>query len=63
MPSIAQSKSYEILETMQAWVLGDPQELSLTQKPVPQPGTAEVLVRVPSGSWGWLWVRPWEQNL
>ena len=31
---------------MQAWVLGDPQELSLTQKPVPKPGPAEVLVRV-----------------
>lgn len=31
---------------MQAWVLGGPQELSVTQKPVPQPGTAEVLVRV-----------------
>jgi threonine dehydrogenase-like Zn-dependent dehydrogenase len=46
MQSTAQSKSFEIPETMQAWVLGGPQELSLTQKPVPKPGPAEVLVRV-----------------
>jgi L-iditol 2-dehydrogenase len=32
--------------TMKAWVLGNPQELSLVEKPVPQPGPAEVLVRV-----------------
>ena len=46
MQSTAQNKSFEIPETMQAWVLGDPQELSLTEKPVPMPGPAEVLVRV-----------------
>lgn len=33
-------------ETMQAWVLGDPEQLTLVQKPVPRPGKAEVLVRV-----------------
>lgn len=33
-------------DTMQAWVLGDPGQLSLIQKPVPTPGRAEVLVRV-----------------
>jgi L-iditol 2-dehydrogenase len=31
---------------MKAWVLGGPNELSLTEKPVPQPGAAEVLVRI-----------------
>lgn len=33
-------------DTMRAWVLGDPGEMKLTQKPVPTPGRAEVLVRV-----------------
>jgi len=33
-------------ETMRAWVLGDPGELALTEKPVPHPGRAEVLVRI-----------------
>jgi hypothetical protein len=37
---------YQIPETMKAWVLGGPEELSLIEKPVPQPGPAEVLVRV-----------------
>src|SRR5438067_27777 len=31
---------------MKAWVLGGPEELSLVEKPVPEPGRAEVLVRV-----------------
>ena len=31
---------------MKAWVLGGPDELRLVEKPVPQPGAAEVLVRV-----------------
>ena len=31
---------------MKAWVLGDPDELKLVDKPVPQPGAAEVLVRI-----------------
>ncbi|MCZ6475631.1 MAG: alcohol dehydrogenase, partial [Gammaproteobacteria bacterium] len=31
---------------MQAWVLDDPGELSLVTKPVPQPGPAEVLIRI-----------------
>ena len=38
--------SFQIPPTMQAWVLGDPDQLSLTEKPVPQPGPAEALVRI-----------------
>src|SRR6516225_6957816 len=33
-------------DTMRAWVLGDPGELRFTQKPVPIPRRAEVLVRI-----------------
>jgi threonine dehydrogenase-like Zn-dependent dehydrogenase len=33
-------------DTMKAWVLGDPGQLTLVGKRVPRPGTAEVLVRV-----------------
>lgn len=39
-------KSYDVPATMKAWVLGDPGQLSLVEKPVPQPGAAEVLVRI-----------------
>lgn len=31
---------------MRAWVLGDPDELSLVEKPVPVPGRSEALVRI-----------------
>jgi L-iditol 2-dehydrogenase len=37
---------FKIPETMKAWVLGDPEQLSMVEKPVPQPGRAEVLVRI-----------------
>src|SRR3954451_6417107 len=37
---------YPVPSTMKAWVLGNPGELSLVEKPVPEPGRAEVLVRV-----------------
>jgi len=37
---------FRIPETMKAWVLGDPDELTLVEKPVPRPGPAEVLVRI-----------------
>src|SRR6476619_5202525 len=40
------STDYPIPDAMKAWVLGDPGQLSLTQKPVPVPGKAEVLVRI-----------------
>src|SRR5664279_547942 len=37
---------FTIPPTMKAWVLGDPGELSMVEKPVPEPGRAEVLVRI-----------------
>ena len=40
------SREFPIPEHMKAWVLGDPGELALKQKPVPTPGRAEVLVRI-----------------
>ncbi len=40
------NSEYAIPETMRAWVLGDPDELTLVEKPVPEPGQAEVLVRI-----------------
>ncbi|RZS77961.1 zinc-dependent alcohol dehydrogenase [Pigmentiphaga kullae] len=36
----------QIPQTMKAWVLDDPDQLSFVEKPVPQPGVAEVLVRI-----------------
>lgn len=38
--------TFVIPSTMNAWVLDDPGQLRLTQKPVPQPGPAEVLIRI-----------------
>ncbi len=38
--------SFPVPDTMKAWVLGDPGELSLVEKPVPVPKSAEVLVRI-----------------
>ena len=43
---MVQSEQLVIPDEMKAWVLGDPQELTLTEKPVPEPGPAEVLLRV-----------------
>ena len=37
---------YPIPDAMKAWVLGDPGELALKNKPVPVPRKAEVLVRI-----------------
>ena len=42
----SRSNDYVIPRTMKAWVLGDPEQLSLVDKPVPEPGPAEVLVRI-----------------
>src|SRR3984893_3581320 len=40
------SPDMPVPDTMKAWVLGDPPELKLTDKPVPIPRRAEVLVRI-----------------
>ncbi|HZL30284.1 MAG TPA: zinc-binding dehydrogenase [Pseudolabrys sp.] len=37
---------FPIPDTMRAWVLGDPGQLSITEKPTPVPKKAEVLVRI-----------------
>jgi L-iditol 2-dehydrogenase len=37
---------FPIPESMRAWVLGNPGELSMSEKPVPVPKKAEVLVRI-----------------
>jgi L-iditol 2-dehydrogenase len=37
---------YAIPATMKAWVLDGPEEFRLTEKPVPEPGPAEVLIRI-----------------
>jgi L-iditol 2-dehydrogenase len=46
IPAVRGRNAYPIPDTMKAWVLGGPDELALTDKPVPRPGPAEVLVRV-----------------
>jgi len=43
---IETSAEMPIPERMKAWVLGDPDVLTLSEKPVPMPGRAEVLVRI-----------------
>jgi L-iditol 2-dehydrogenase len=40
------SAEMPVPEQMRAWVLGDPEELSLQDKPVPVPGRSEALVRI-----------------
>jgi L-iditol 2-dehydrogenase len=40
------AKDMPVPDTMRAWVLGDPGELKLIEKPVPVPKRAEVLVRI-----------------
>ena len=45
-PGVKTSSDYPVPDTMRAWVLGDPDELTLASKPVPVPGKAEVLVRI-----------------
>src|ERR1700744_2111352 len=44
--NVRTSPDFPIPETMKAWVLGDPDQLTLTTKPVPGPKRAEVVVRI-----------------
>jgi len=46
MANTSLPKSMTVPAKMKAWVLGNPDELTLVEKPVPQPGPAEVLVRI-----------------
>ncbi len=47
MPTnVKTDQDYPVPATMKAWVLGDPGELTLQDKPVPVPERAEVLVRI-----------------
>ena len=43
---VPRGNEYPIPATMKAWVLGDPERLSLVGKLVLEPGSAEVLVRI-----------------
>lgn len=45
-PGVKTDPAFPVPEFMKAWVLGDPNELKLVEKPVPVPKRAEVLVRV-----------------
>ena len=45
-PGVKTSPEFPIPDTMKAWVLGNPDELTLSEKPVPVPKRAEVLVRI-----------------
>jgi threonine dehydrogenase-like Zn-dependent dehydrogenase len=45
-PGVKTSPDLLIPERMRAWVLGDPDQLLLREKPVPVPSRAEVLIRI-----------------
>src|SRR6202045_841895 len=45
-PNVKTAPEFPIPDMMQAWVLDDPGQLSLTEKPTPVPDRAEVLVRI-----------------
>ena len=45
-PGVRTSTNHPVPEQMKAWVLGNPDELFLRDKPVPVPARAEVLVRI-----------------
>jgi len=45
-PGVKTDPAFPIPDQMKAWVLGDPGQLALKDKPVPAPKKAEVLVRI-----------------
>jgi threonine dehydrogenase-like Zn-dependent dehydrogenase len=45
-PGVKTSKDFPVPDRQRAWVLGNPGELKLIEKPVPVPKRAEVLVRI-----------------
>jgi len=46
MKASVRKNDLTIPKTMKAWVLDGPEQLRLVEKPVPEPGPAEVLVRI-----------------
>jgi L-iditol 2-dehydrogenase len=46
MSETSANRAFPIPKMMKAWVLDDPEQLRLVEKPVPEPGPAEVLVRI-----------------
>lgn len=44
--NVQTSPEMPVPDTMKAWVIGDPDELTLIEKPVPTPDRAEILVRI-----------------
>jgi len=46
MSAVTTSSSMPVPKTMKAWVIGDPDELILVEKPVPVPSRAEILIRI-----------------
>jgi L-iditol 2-dehydrogenase len=46
MKTLEKTSVFSIPKTMKAWVLDDPEQLRLVEKPVPEPGPAEVLIRI-----------------
>jgi L-iditol 2-dehydrogenase len=46
MNTSVKNRDFSISKTMKAWVLDGPEQLRLMEKPVPDPGPAEALVRV-----------------
>ncbi|WP_405404384.1 zinc-binding dehydrogenase [Paracoccus sp. Ld10] len=45
-PGVTTGPAVTVPETMKAWVLGDPEQLTRIDKPTPVPSRAEVLVRI-----------------
>src|SRR6201996_3694047 len=45
-PNVRTAPDYPVPDMMKAWILGEPGELALAEKPTPVPGRAEVLVRI-----------------
>ena len=45
-PGVTTSADFPIRDRMRAWVLGDPDQPLLQEKPTPVPSRAEVLIRI-----------------
>jgi L-iditol 2-dehydrogenase len=45
-PNVRTAPEHPVPEVMKAWILGEPGQLSLAEKPTPVPNRAEVLVRI-----------------